>query len=514
MRRLDRRSLLTTGAAAGLLAATGLPLRAAPKRGGVLRLGLSGAHPTDSWDSRSHSDSFMKLAAHGAVFDTLTQVAANGELVGELAESWQVSADAKIWTVALRKGVEFHNGKPFEAEDVLASLQLHLDADAASPVRSTVAAIQETEILDSHHIRFHLAAPNADFPFLLSDYHLCIYPAEDTALAMQQGIGTGLYKVIRFEPGKRAMLGRVAGHYKDGKEGWFDAVELLAISDPAARSHALKTGQVDAIDQIDLAQDAALRSHPKLKVTNVAGNRHLGLPMRVDHAPFHNINLRRAIKHAIDRPQLLQSALGGHGDIGHDHPIGPANQFYDPSFAGLSYDADKARYYLRKAGTGSATLTLPVANDQPLAQQDAAEALRQSAAKAGVNIAIEPVPAQGYWGGTWRSASWRGSQWSGRPTEDAIFSASALNGAAWNETQWDNPRFQQLLLAARAELSSQTRRAMYQEMQALMSDQGGALIPLFAHYTDGHSTRLTHGEALGNLHALDSGRMIERWWFA
>ncbi len=512
MRRLDRRSLLTTGAAAGLLAATGLPLRAAPKRGGVLRLALSGAHPSDTWDSRTHIDTFMKVAAHGAVFDTLTQVAANGELVGELAESWQATADAKTWTFDLRKGVEFHNGKPFEALDVLQSLHLHINA--ASPARSIVAAITETEILNSHQIRFHLAAPNADFPFLLSDYHLCIYPADHIAEAMEHGIGTGLYKVIRFEAGKRAMLGRVAGHYKDGKEGWFDAVELLAIHDPIKRSRALATGQVDAIDQIDLGQEAALRQNPKLALTQVAGNRHVGLPMRVDQAPFHDINLRRALKHAVDRPQLLQSALRGHGEIGHDHPIGPANQFYDPSFKGLSYDADKARHYLRKAGAGGLTLTLPVAQDMPLAQAEAAEALRQSAAKAGVTIALQTVPAQGYWKDTWQNAAWRGSQWSGRVTEDAIFSASAMNGAAWNETQWDNPHFQHLLLSARAELSTQKRRSMYQEMQSLMANEGGALIPLFAHYVDGHTTRLQHGEALGNLHALDSGRMIERWWFA
>lgn len=93
MTRISRRGLLKTGAAAGVLAASGLPLRA-QQRGGTLRLGLAGANTSDSWDSRTHSDSYMIMASHGAVFDCLTEVAANGELVGELAESWEASADA------------------------------------------------------------------------------------------------------------------------------------------------------------------------------------------------------------------------------------------------------------------------------------------------------------------------------------------------------------------------------------------------------------------------------------
>ena len=126
MTRFTRRGLLRTGAAAGVLAATGLPLKAQASRGGRLRMGLNGANTSDSWDSRTHSDIFMISAAQGAVFDSLTVVAADGSLEGELAESWETSSDAKTWTFNLRQGVTFHNGKPFGADDVIESLQMHL----------------------------------------------------------------------------------------------------------------------------------------------------------------------------------------------------------------------------------------------------------------------------------------------------------------------------------------------------------------------------------------------------
>ncbi|MFT4700165.1 MAG: peptide/nickel transport system substrate-binding protein, partial [Yoonia sp.] len=100
MNGISRRSLLKTGAAAGVLGLTGMPLRA-QTRGGKLTAGLSGANTSDSWDSRTHSDIFMIAAAQGSVFDALTEVAADGSLKGELAESWE-SSDAKTWVFNLR----------------------------------------------------------------------------------------------------------------------------------------------------------------------------------------------------------------------------------------------------------------------------------------------------------------------------------------------------------------------------------------------------------------------------
>jgi len=503
MTRLDRRSLLKTGAAAGVLAASGLPLGAAARRGGVLRLGVGGARISDSWDARTHAGQFMIMAGHGAVFDTLTQVAASGELIGELAERWEASADAKLWTFTLRKGVEFHNGKLFDADDVIASLRLHLDQTVRSPACGIVASISEMTAVETHKVQFRLAAPNADFPFLLADYHLCIYPSEDLDLALAQGIGTGLYKVIGFEPGQRAMLGRVQGHYKDGKEGWFDAVELVALNDPTARARALMSGQVDAINDFDLALKTELSAHKSLRLSDVVGNQHLGFSTRADQAPFHDVNLRRALKHSVDRQAIVDQALFGHGRVAQDHPIGPVNQFRAMG-ADAAYDPDKARFYLRKAGVKQLSVTVPAEAQDHSAMDRLASVFAVSAGDAGLSV----IPQASS-----KDLTLQASVWSGRITEDWMFTMMASD-SPWNASHWDNPQFQHLLLSARAELSTAKRQSHYQEMQALMSDEGGALIPAFAHFADAHHHRLRHGAQVGNLYAQDSGRMIERWWFA
>ena len=134
MSRISRRSLLTTGAAAGVLAASGLGLAAAtPKAGGTLRAVLRGGRSSDTWDARKHDSLFMMAACHGAVFDCLTEIGSDGALRGELAESWTASEDGRVWTFDLRKEVQFHNGKAFAAQDVLETFALHL-GQKTSPV--------------------------------------------------------------------------------------------------------------------------------------------------------------------------------------------------------------------------------------------------------------------------------------------------------------------------------------------------------------------------------------------
>ena len=95
-----------------------------------------------------------------------------------------------------------------------------------------------------------------------------------------------------------------------------------------------------------------------------------------------------------------------------------------------------------------------------------------------------------------------------------MFSTAYELGAPWNETHWNNARFQELLLLARAELDSNKRRRMYHEMQALISKEGGTVIPMYANYVDAHSGRVQHSGTIGNVFQLDSARLIERWWVA
>lgn len=94
-----------------------------------------------------------------------------------------------------------------------------------------------------------------------------------------------------------------------------------------------------------------------------------------------------------------------------------------------------------------------------------------------------------------------------------MFSTAYETGVPWNDTAWVNDRFQSLLLEARAELDSAKRKDMYTEMQSIMSVEGGTIVPMYANYVDAMSTKVQHGENLGNLWQMDGSRQAERWWF-
>ncbi|WP_348647659.1 ABC transporter substrate-binding protein [Marivita sp. S6314] len=490
-----------------------MPVRA-QQRGGTLRLGLAGANTSDSWDSRTHSDSFMIMAGHGAVFDCLTQVAANGELVGELAESWEASADAVTWTFKLRQGVTFHNGKAFGADDVLSSLQMHTAEGAKSAAKPIVDNISEMTKVNDHEVTFTLKAGNADFPFLLSDYHLCIFPAGQTEEAIAQGIGTGMYKVESFDPGVRILLSRVDSHYKDGEYGWFDSVEMIAINDSSARMNALMTGQVDAVNRVDFKTEPLMRANPMINIFEVTGNQHFTFPMLTNLDPFSNLKVRQALKHAINRQELVDKILLGHGAVANDHPIGPANQYYAADLEQNSYDPDKAASLIKEAGLDGLSVDLSAANAAFPGAVDAAQLYQASAKAAGININVVQEPDDGYWSNVWLKKPWCACYWSGRATEDWMFSTAYESGVPWNDTNWENARFQELLLTARAELDSDKRREQYGEMQMLLSKEGGTVIPMYANFVDAHSNKLTNSGTVGNVFQMDSSRFIERWWFA
>ena len=141
--------------------------------------------------------------------------------------------------------------------------------------------------------------------------------------------------------------------------------------------------------------------------------------------------------------------------------------------------------------------------------------LQNSASKAGINLK-RPVrePNDGYWSDVWMKKPFSAVYWSGRPVEDQMFSTAYKCGAAWNDSFWCNDRFDELLVKARSELDEDKRREMYWEMQALVSNEGGVIIPMFANYVFGNSDKVGHSRRDGLQLGRGRQRWIERWWMA
>lgn len=232
MSRIDRRLLFTSGAAAALLAATGVSAQSAPCRGGRLRAALSGANRADHWGT---TDNLFMQAARGAVFETLTEIAGDGTLRGDIAQSWETVDGGTTWVFEMHPSVMFHDGIDLHVDDVVALFDRHSQLD-----------VSRAEAAGPNHIKVTLHIANPSLPYQLADPEFAVLPRQ---LERQvAGIGTGLYRIQKFQAGQHFIGVRVAAHRKDALAGWFDHVELTSIPSESIRAEALRKGMIDVAD--------------------------------------------------------------------------------------------------------------------------------------------------------------------------------------------------------------------------------------------------------------------------
>jgi peptide/nickel transport system substrate-binding protein len=516
--RISRRTFMGRAAALGVgtALATSLCARAVsaaePKKGGHLRAGVGHGSTTDSLDPATFENAFMSNGVGYAINNHMAELGTSGQLEPELAESWEASDDAAQWVFKIRPGVEFHNGKTVDADDVVASVNHHRGEDSKSAAKPLLVQLKDIKADGKDTVLVELDGGNADFPFIISDYHIAILPSSEGKVDWASGVGAGGYTIKNFEPGVRADFVRHPNYWKEDR-AHFDSAEQLSITDVTARTNALSTGEIDVMDRVDIKTLNLLQRNTDLKVEETTGTAHYTFAMRTDTAPFDNNDVRLALKYGLDREALLQTVLRGHGAIGNDHPISTANRYHASELPQKKLDPDKAKFHMKQAGLTELTVPLHAADAAFAGAVDAAVLYQEHARKAGITIEVVREPNDGYWSNVWMKKPWSAVYWGGRPTEDWMFSTAYASGASWNDTFWEHEKFNQLLIGARAELNEDKRREMYVEMQRIVSDEGGVVVPLFNNYIFAMSTKVEHGPMQGNWD-LDGGKFIERWWFA
>ena len=505
-------SLLLTGSALGAAGMLSLPVAAAetPKRGGTFRIGLVGANTAESLDPATYGTGMINHFMTGAIGNCLTEIDHTGKVIPELAESYEASPGAAVWTFRLRQGVTFHNGKTLTSDDVIASFNHHRGENTKSNGKALLKAVTDIRKVDDRTVVFELESGNADFPYIISEYFFIIFPSKDGRSDWKSGVATGGYRLTEYEPGVRYIGDRYPDYWKEGHAN-FDRVEAVPLSDQVARTTALVTGEVDCIDYLDLGTVHLLKRKPGITVNAITGTEHYTMPMFTDVAPFNDVNVRLALKYAIDREQLVKLLLSGYGQVGNDSPITPANRYFNTEMEQRKYDPEKARYHLKQAGLSSLSVKLHAADAAFPKAVDTAVLFSESAAKAGIEIKVVREPNDGYWSNIWLKKPFCTCFWSGRPSEDLMFTTGYAADAPWNDTHWKNERFNTLLVKARTELDSDRRRAMYWEMQEIVRNDGGTIIPVYAQYVFANRNTVAHGPMAAN-RSVDGWKSMERWW--
>ena len=492
---LNRRRFLQTTAATAMAASLPLTAVRAASGSGHLRVGKAHGQTTDTLNPGTWENGFTIALGH-AVFGRLTEVGPDGSLQPELAESWEASADASVWTFKVRGGVTFHSGKTLTAEDVAASINFHRGEGSTSAAGPIVASIKEIATEGDSTVIFTLDGGNADFPFSLSDYHLTIHPAKGDSIDWESGDGCGSYVLKNFNPGVSATFERNPNHWRDSAP--FDSIEMLALVDQNARTTALVSGDVDIIDRVDLKTASLLGRKPGVNIHSIAGTLHYTFAMATNQAPFTDNNVRQALKYAINREELVEKILFGYGSVGNDHPIGPGQRFFNSELEQKTYDPDKAKWYLQQSGLDSLEVSLSAADAAYAGAVDAGTLFQNSAKASGIDIKVVREPNDGYWSDVWMKKSFSAVYWSGRVIEDQAFATTYQCGASWNDTFWCDENFDKMMIAARSELDEAKRREMYWEMQDILSNNGGVIAPMFANYVFATSDKIATPDQMGS----------------
>ncbi|MER8417546.1 ABC transporter substrate-binding protein [Mesorhizobium sp. M1329] len=249
----------------------------------------------------------------------------------------------------------------------------------------------------------------------------------------------------------------------------------------------------------------------KIRIDQVEGNLHYTFAMFTDAAPFKDNNVRMALKFGVDRQQLIDNVLSGYGSLGNDHPIGKAYPEKAASLEQRNYDPDKSKWYMKQAGLNQLDVSLSAADAAFPGAVDAATLYSESAKKAGITINVVREPNDSYWSNVWMLKPFTSVFWGGLATAGAQLELAYAGSAAWNDTHWKNEKFNQLLSASKTELDTAKRHEMFSEMQQIIRDDGGAVVPMFADLVLASSTKVNHGK-LGSLIGVDNYRFVERWW--
>lgn len=470
---------------AGVMASSAQDAHAAtPKRGGSIRFAWTQHGPGDTFDPILNTNS-LDYTRGRLTFNNLCRIGQDLSAGPELAEWFEANEEASVWTFRLRKDVEWHDGSPLTPEDVIYSMNRHMGEDTKSKAKVLMSDVKEWIKVDSHTVRAVLNSPNSEMPVILGTFHFKI--VKDGTTDFQMPVGTGPYKLKEFKPGIRSVHVRNENYWGDGGP-YLDQIEVFGIADSVARVNALISGDIQIMGSLDAKAIPQIEAADGVEVFAVPSGGCDTMVARLDMDPGNNPDFVMGLKYLQRRERILNVVHKGLGDLGNDQPVGKAygvdwcaEQVVRP------YDLDKAKFHLKKSGITRAKIDVSESFGNLI---EKCLIMQRECSKAGLELEVNRVPSDGYWSTTWLKSPMHVGSWNMRPSANLMMSIGFKSDAPWNESRWKNERFDQLLLAARAELNPAKRYEMNCEMQKLCADGSGVIIPTHGAYIDAKASNL------------------------
>jgi len=416
------------------------------------------------------------------------------EPVPLLATSWEIP-DEKTYVFTLRKGVKFHDGTDFDAQAVKFAFEYMLNPDNASPRASDFERIESVEVIDDHKVAFHLTEPFGVFLSVLATRGFFVSPTmlqnATPAELDAKPVGTGPFKVVEWIRDDKIVLERFEDYWDSGLP-YLDELVYKILPEYTVKMVALRTGEVDIVDNVPATEIEAVKKEENLVFASVPSTGYRSIYLNCDAPPFNDMRLRQALAWALDREEFIRLGTLGIGSPAYG-PIAPPQWAFDPSFKPYKQDLDKARALMAEAGFPDGfSFAVKLRNSSEEIRM--AEVLQGQFAEIGIDMEI----ITGEYNAV-RATVIAGDYdaflvgWTGGPDPDSNTHNSFNTNGWFNWVNYSNPEVDRLLDEARSISDIPKRTELYREAERIISDEAPMVFikfPYFAADGQAHGLRV------------------------
>jgi peptide/nickel transport system substrate-binding protein len=410
------------------------------------------------------------------LFNNLVKMNKKMEIQRDLAESWD-NPDAKTWVFHLKKGVKFHNGEEFTAEDVKFTMERILDPKTSSPGKRLVSDLEKVEVLDRYTVRLTTKQPFAPLLTNLTRYEMAMLNKKAVTEAGEdfgkRPIGTGPFMFSERHHGDRVVLTRFDGYFEGPAK--VKTIVYRAIPEDATRVVEMESGGIDILYNLPPQDFDRLGKNPNIETIEelFQATTYLGFNAKVK--PFENKRVRQALNYAVDKKAIIEAVWFNRGTPSYG-PMSPSIWGFDPTLAfAYPYDPEKAKELLKQAGYANGFDTV-IWTDPRTERRSICEMVQAYFAQVGVNASIEAIEWGKFLVETRTGNGAKGLYimgWTGTGDADgAVFSTFHSSGIGSNNRNfWSTPELDKLMEEGRTTLDLAKRKEIYAKVQRMIVEE-------------------------------------------